>query len=249
MIRGAETRPSTVTIAVTSSDWVSATKWICGSRLPTSCSEPSSKSMRWPSTSSRPRRRSNWPTGWMSVVVPWIRSAPPSSTSRPRPRTKIWFGALIRMSRPMPGPAGPGAARGVPIRARSSVTCTGARRGDVGHLLERGLRGAEALGDRDLGAAEVDGAGEQAAAADQRPGHRQRAVEPGADELPVGVAHVVDPGAEVGRVAARAVERDPALAGDRAAGRDRGAEAADRGDVAVEARLEADVVQPDVGSG
>ena len=125
MIFGADTRPSTVTIAVTSVDWVSATKWICGSRLPTSCSEPSSKSMRWPSTISRPRRRSNWPTGWMSVVVPRMRSPPPSSTSRPRPRTKIWFGALMRTSRPMPGPVGPGRGCGAPTRARSSVTCTG----------------------------------------------------------------------------------------------------------------------------
>ena len=122
VISGAETRPSTVTMAVTSCERVSATKWICGSRLPTSCSEPSSKSMRWPRIRMRPRRRSNWPTGWMSVLVPRTVICPPISTSRPRPRTKIWFGALIRTSRPMPA---------------RSLGSRGARRADVGAVERR----------------------------------------------------------------------------------------------------------------
>ena len=171
VISGAETRPSTVTIAVTSSEWVRATKWSSGSRLPTSCSEPSSNSMRWPSTTSRPRRRSNWPTGWMSVVgaldaqlaaeldveaaaahedlVRRVRSARRGRCRRGRGRR-----GGSRRRRPGRGPGWPRTAR---------------RRVDVVDLVERRLGvGAETLGDRDLGAAEVDLAREQPAAADQR---------------------------------------------------------------------------------
>ena len=130
-------------------------------------SEPSSNSMRWPRIRSRPRRRSNCADRLdVGRWCRWMRSAPPSSTSSPRPRTKIWLRRVDAHVEPRARAAGGSACAGAPTRARSRVTCTRGRRARRGvDLLERRRRRcAEALGDRDLGRAEVDAAREQPAA-------------------------------------------------------------------------------------
>ena len=215
VISGAETRPSTVTMAVTSPDWVAATKWSCGSRLPTSCSEPSSNSMRWPRMSSRPRRRSNWPTGWMSLVGALhaqlaaeldveAAAAHEDLVRRADPDVEADAAAVARRR--------PGC--GVPTLARSSVTCTGGG----GRMWSTWSSAAWALAPRPS-AIEISvrprsiRAREQPPPPTSGPCSAQLAGEPGADEGAVGVAHVVDPHGEVGRES-RGAERDPALGGD-----------------------------------
>ena len=168
VISGADTRPSTVTMAVTSREGVSRDevdlRVEVADELQRALVEVDALAEDQHAAAAQVELADRLDVGGRALHA---SAVPPSSTSRPRPRTKIWFGALIRTSSPMPGPG----AR--PCRAR--LADLGAvegelhrRRGvDVGDLLERRLGvGAEALGHRDLGAAEVDAA--------RRAGRRRR---------------------------------------------------------------------------
>src|SRR5262245_15237705 len=60
---------------------------------------PREKSRRWPTTLRRPRRISKAPMATGSREEPVSGTSPPSSASMPRPRTKMWLGALTETSR------------------------------------------------------------------------------------------------------------------------------------------------------
>ena len=71
MIFGAEARPSTVTIAVTSlRHGARRRSGAAGRGCRRAAASPRRTRCAGRGCSSRPRRRSNWPTGWMSAVVP-----------------------------------------------------------------------------------------------------------------------------------------------------------------------------------
>ena len=97
----------------------------------TRCAGRGSAAGRGAGRTGRPAGRRWW--------CPAAGASPPSSTSRPRPRTKI---SVRRADPHVEADAGAGrwrsAARGVPTLARSSVSCTGGGV-DVVDLLERRL--------------------------------------------------------------------------------------------------------------
>ena len=186
----------------------------------------------------------------MSLVRPWMRTEPPSSASRPRPRTKIWFGASMRTSSRMPrrargrrrGPRlpDPGAVEGHLHRRAaygrgrpaSSAACAWPPRPSA---IEISVR-PRSIRPESSPAPPTSG-----------PLDRELAREPGGDEGAVGVAHVEDPPREVGRIAGGGVQRDPPLGGDPPAAGDAGAEAAQHGGVALEAGVEGDRLEAQVG--
>ena len=93
--------PLTVSVAIMVAVVDVAMKWIDGSAMPApeKSMVPSVKFNVLPTRLKVPRRRCRPPSGIGLAAVPWMWMVPPSSASRPRPRTKTCSGAFsVRFS-------------------------------------------------------------------------------------------------------------------------------------------------------